>query len=432
VSTNAPAVTLANRYELGAMIGRGGMSQVWRARDTRLERDVAVKILHPGLSSLPLNRERFEREALAAARVSHPNVVAVYDAGEQDGELFIVMECLPGNTLYEEMARGPVGVERARTIALQLLRGLGAAHALGIVHRDIKPGNVLFAADGTAKLADFGIAKFTEAADLTKTGQMVGTAQYLPPERLMGNDATASGDLYSLGVVLYEALAGRRPFDGDTPLALVRAIESSTPTPIGEVRADVDAGFARAIDGATAKDPRQRFESAAAMSAALIGPPPTSSMPATEAFAPPTAPTALMPAMAATAAAAVTTVEPVSAEIMGMTPAATPTGSPVGATAMAPPPPRARSAAWLVGVALACALAAMVAFAVIAAALGARSDRPVDTPSTTVPAPVTSTPVSVAPTTAAPTTVAPAPTTAAPVAPVAPVVPPKGKGKGKG
>jgi serine/threonine protein kinase len=269
VSTNAPAVTLVGRYELGQMIGQGGMSQVWRARDHRLERDVAVKILHPGLSSTPLNRERFEREALAAARVNHPNVVAVYDAGEQDGELFIVMECLPGHTLYEEMARGPIEVERARTIALQLLRGLGAAHALGIVHRDIKPGNVLFAADGTAKLADFGIAKFTEAADLTKTGQMVGTAQYLPPERLMGNDATASGDLYSLGVVLYEALAGRRPFEGETPLALVRAIESTTPTPIREVRTDVDAGFARAIDGATAKDPAHRFESAAAMSAAL-------------------------------------------------------------------------------------------------------------------------------------------------------------------
>jgi len=271
VHANAPAEMLAGRYVLREVIGHGGMSQVWRARDQRLGRDVAVKLLHPGLSSTRINRERFEREALAAARINHPNVVSVFDAGQDDGELFIVMECLPGNTLFDDMARGPVEVERARAIGLQLLRALGAAHALGIVHRDVKPGNVLFAADGSAKLADFGIAKFTEAADLTQTGQMVGTARYLPPERLYGGPATASGDLYALGVVLYEALAGRRPYEGDTPLALVQAITSTTPLPLRSLRADVDTNLAHAVDGAIDKDPDRRFATAAAMSASLIG-----------------------------------------------------------------------------------------------------------------------------------------------------------------
>jgi len=387
VHANAPAELLAGRYVLREVIGQGGMSQVWRARDQRLDRDVAVKVLHPGLSSTRINRERFEREALAAARINHPNVVSVFDAGQDDGELFIVMECLPGNTLFDEMARGPLEVERARAIGLQLLRGLGAAHALGIVHRDIKPGNVLFAADGSAKLADFGIAKFTEAADLTQTGQMVGTARYLPPERLYGGPATASGDLYALGVVLYEALAGRRPYEGDTPLALVQAIASTTPVPLRSLRADVDPNLAHAVDRAIDKDPDRRFATAAAMSASLIG-----TAPATIGSVP-TAP--MLPVTAV--------MEPAPPRTPPQTPRPEPAATPAAR----------RRVTWLVAVILVTALFVGLVLAAIAA--GTADDRPGERQPTTT--------VAVAPsvTVAPPTTTVPTTTPAEP----------DGKGDGK-
>src|SRR5205085_5453763 len=183
--------TLADRYQLRGLIGRGGMGEVWAARDLRLERDVAVKRLSPHLASEPGVRERFEAEARAAAGLNHPNVVAVFDSGEHDGVPFLVMELLPGRTLADELADGPLAPERARRIGAEVAAALAASHAAGVLHRDVKPGNVLLAADGTAKVGDFGIAKSTEGLDLTTTGTIVGTAAYLAPERLAGAPATA-------------------------------------------------------------------------------------------------------------------------------------------------------------------------------------------------------------------------------------------------
>jgi serine/threonine protein kinase len=164
----------------------------------------------------------------SAARLSHPNVVLVFDSGEHEGTPYLVMELLPGRTLADEIARGRLEPERARRIGLEVLGALAASHQAGILHRDIKPGNVLLTADDSAKLGDFGIAKSTENLNLTTTGMIVGTAAYLAPERVAGQSATPQSDLYALGVVLYEALSGRKPFHADTPIALMRAVEDGT------------------------------------------------------------------------------------------------------------------------------------------------------------------------------------------------------------
>src|SRR5436190_16841542 len=186
------------------------MADVYDALDLRLDRPVAVKVLRPQMAANPDVRRRFEAEARAAARLSHPNVVSVFDTGE-DGMPFIVMERLPGETLADRIGRGSVDPDWLKRVAGDILLALQAAHAAGIVHRDVKPGNVLIAANGCAKVADFGIAKSMEAlpgADHTATNMLVGTPAYLAPERIDGRPATAQSDLYSVGVLLYEALAG--------------------------------------------------------------------------------------------------------------------------------------------------------------------------------------------------------------------------------
>ncbi len=260
---------LGDRYEVGPVIGSGGMGVVHRGRDLRLSREVAIKVLPSAGSADPGRRMRFEREARATARVSHPNVVAVYDEGAAGDELYFVMESLPGRTLADELASGTLTGERARQIALDLLAGLAAAHREGVLHRDIKPGNVLMTASGSAKLSDFGIAKVAGATDLTQVGMLFGTAPYLPPERLRGEPATQSGDVYAIGAMLYEALAGRHPFAGDTPVAIATAMAMTTPAPIATVRPDVDADLGRAVDRAISRDPAARFPSASAMADAL-------------------------------------------------------------------------------------------------------------------------------------------------------------------
>jgi hypothetical protein len=228
------------------------MSWVHSADDTRLGRPVAVKLLAPGTAGERDRRVRFQREAHLAARIHHPNVVSIYDAGEEQDELYLVMERLPGLTLAGEMAAGPMAPERVRVLALELLAGLGAAHESGVLHRDVKPSNVLFTADGSAKLADFGIATFTEAGDLTQTAIVLGTLRYLAPERLQGAPATAAGDIYALGVVLREAVTG------------------SVPGAPG-FRSDLDPELDRVIDRAFRFDPAERFVSAAAMAEELSG-----------------------------------------------------------------------------------------------------------------------------------------------------------------
>ena len=259
---------IEGRYEVGALLGRGATGEVWSGRDTRLEREVAIKRLRPDLADDGV-RARFAGEARAAARLNHPSIVAVYDSGEWDGAPYLVMECLPGRTLADELVDGPLPGERAREIALDVAGALDAAHGMGVIHRDVKPGNILFTPEGKAKLADFGIAKSTESMDHTQTGMVVGTPAYLAPERLDGDPATPQSDLYSLGVVLYEAVTGECPFRGDTPVALARAVQATTPIPLRDRLPGTDPRVATAVDAAMAKDPADRPSSAAAMVAML-------------------------------------------------------------------------------------------------------------------------------------------------------------------
>lgn len=267
---------LASRYRIGALLGRGGMAEVYDGYDERLHRAVAVKLLRPDMAADPGIRSRFEVEARAAAGLSHPNLVAVYDTGEDAGTPFIVMERLPGETLADRMAAGPVEQAWLARVAGDVLGALGAAHAAGVVHRDVKPGNILLAADGCAKVADFGIAKSAEvAADVTGTGLLVGTPAYLAPERVEGRPATPRSDLYSLGVVLYEALAGMKPFDGTNSVVTADAVLHHRARPLHELRPDVDPSLVAAIERSMAKDPAARPASARDMADALRGRAPT-------------------------------------------------------------------------------------------------------------------------------------------------------------
>lgn len=258
---------IADRYRLGPVLGRGGMGEVREATDQRLGRSVAVKLLQPSMASDPGARNRFEDEARSAAKLVHPNTVAVFDTGEHEGIPYIVMEYLPGRTLADEIAEGPLAPARVRTVALQVLGALEAAHRAGVIHRDIKPGNILLTTDGTAKVGDFGIAKTAEGLDHTATGMILGTPSYLAPERILGAPATERSDLYATGVVLYEALTGSKPFAARTPLATAAAIQHGDPPPLTDARTGADPGLIAAIERAMAKDPERRFASAAAMAA---------------------------------------------------------------------------------------------------------------------------------------------------------------------
>jgi serine/threonine protein kinase len=226
-------------------------------------------VLRSDLAEQDKLRGRFEREARAAARINHPNVVAIYDIGEDDGVPFIVMERLPGNTLANELANGRLSEARACALGAEVLSAIDAAHQLGVIHRDIKPGNILLDPESHAKVADFGIAKLAEEDSQTTMGMVFGTASYLAPERLAGHIATPASDLYAMGVLLFEALAGRPPFQGDTPLALVESISRGVSDPLGQLRPDVAPAVVAVIERAMRQDPEQRFASAAEMAAAL-------------------------------------------------------------------------------------------------------------------------------------------------------------------
>jgi serine/threonine protein kinase, bacterial len=263
---------LAGRYQVGGRLGLGGMGEVRDGWDMRLNRPVAIKLLHPVFNAQPDIRNRFDVEARAAAALNHPNTVAVPDSGEHDGMPFIVMERLPGSTLADHVARGPLPHPHVRATLDNVLAALTAAHRAGILHRDIKPGNILVGAGGEVmKVGDFGIAKTQEGAH-TLTGQVVGTIAYLSPQRLEGAPASVSDDLYAVGVVGYEALAGHRPFPHDNMAALAHAILHDRPLPLARLRPDVDAALITAIERAMAPDPRQRFGSAEEMRAVLHGP----------------------------------------------------------------------------------------------------------------------------------------------------------------
>jgi len=279
METTGADVLIGERYELGPLLRRGGMADVHSGHDRRLGRPVAIKLLRPDMAERDDVRLRFESEARAAARLSHPNAVAVFDTGEHDSQPYIVMERLPGRTLADVIAEGPVSVDWLLPVATGVLSALGAAHAAGIVHRDVKPGNILLTDDGTAKITDFGIAKSAEmvsgatggAVDLTLTGQLVGTPAYLAPERLAGAPATFLSDLYSMGVVLYEALAGEKPFTGGSFIAVAQAVQNGSHTPLAAARPNLDPTVTATVERALQRDPSRRFESAEEMATALGG-----------------------------------------------------------------------------------------------------------------------------------------------------------------
>jgi serine/threonine protein kinase len=268
------------------------MAEVYEGLDTRLGRSVAVKLLRAEYAGDAARRRGLSAEARAAARLSHPNVATVYDVGEDEGRPCIVMELVTGGTLARRLQDPPMGQEEAVRLITQVLAALDAAHRAGIVHRDIKPGNILLTEDGTAKVADFGIAKALEPApadvDLTVTGEVMGTPRYLAPERAAGEQATVSSDLWAVGVVLYEALTGRPPFDADTPLGLAIAAERGDLVPPEVYRPDLSPALGAVVARALAPRPLERFTSASEMAAALSRA--VADPDHTDAFEPPTAP----------------------------------------------------------------------------------------------------------------------------------------------
>ena len=369
---------IAGRYAVGAELGRGGMARVVAARDLRLHRAVAIKLLPADPSTDPASRQRFIREARSAASFSHPHAVGVFDAGDADGVLYLVMELVDGPSLAAVLAgRHQLEIDEAVRVADQVLQALGAAHRAGIVHRDVKPGNVLITSDGAAKLADFGIAKRLDdlAGKVTATGQFIGTPTYLAPEQVAGQPATAATDLYSTGVLLFEMLAGGPPFDAGNPMATAIAHRDA---PVPDVRArrpDVPTKVAETVRRAMAKDPAARFDSAEEMRAALRGAP---------LLVPPLQPTSQMPA--------------------AQLPAAGRTRSFL-----------ARSWWWLA--------AAGGLLAVVVVAVTQADDPDAGPPATTTAAQPTSTTTAVPTTTAAPTTLAPTTTAPPPTAPASLPVP---------
>ena len=260
---------LAGRYELGVVLGRGATGVVHRGRDRVLRREVAIKLLYPDLARERETSLRFQQEAQLAARIHHPNAVAIFDTGVHEGQPFIVMECLPGETLATRITAGPLPFDEVREIGEQLLGALDAAHQRGVIHRDIKPTNLLLTSTGAIKVADFGIATGADRHARTNVGFVVGTLAYLAPERLRGVSATAQSDIYAAGVVLYEALTGRKPFAGDTAAALLDQISNGAAIDITSLRADIDPALTRVVMRALEKEPGARYDTAAAMAKAL-------------------------------------------------------------------------------------------------------------------------------------------------------------------
>ena len=252
--------TLSGRYRLQARIGAGGMSTVYMAIDETLQRQVAVKLMNREVASDSDQLERFRREARAVAQLSHPHVVGVIDAGEDEGRPYIVFECIPGETLKERIRRcGRLPIAEAVAYAIEIARALGAAHARHIVHRDVKPQNVLLDEEGSAKVTDFGIARTLDEEGLTADGRVLGTTDYVSPEQALGHAVTGQSDLYALGIVLFEMLTGEVPFKGESQVAVaMKHVREDLPD-VQLSRPEISAALAAVIDRATAKRPEDRY-----------------------------------------------------------------------------------------------------------------------------------------------------------------------------
>ena len=280
----AVSLTIGTRlgsYEILEPIGEGGMGEVYRARDARLGRNVAIKTITPRLATDPKVLARFQREARVIASLSHPNVLAIHDVGSQDGIWFLVTELLEGETLRDRIAKGPLSRRTAIEFAASVAQGLAAAHARGIVHRDLKPANIFLLSDGRVKVLDFGLARQTETAtatddtqsqpltDATAAGVVMGTVGYMSPEQVRGLPVDARSDIFSLGCVLYEMLAGRRPFQLPTPVETFAAILNADPAPLAGAGGSVPADLERIVRHCLEKDRNARFQSAQDLAFAL-------------------------------------------------------------------------------------------------------------------------------------------------------------------
>ena len=257
-----------SRYQIGEMIGTGGMADVYIGEDTRLSRKVAVKVLRQDLAKDPSFLSRFKKEALAAAGLNHPGIVAVYDSGEEGANSYIVMELVTGVTLREILMSGPaIEISRSLEIISGVLDALAYSHAHGIVHRDIKPGNVMLTEFGDVKVMDFGIARATDdaGATMTNTWNVVGTAQYLSPEQATGEIADHRSDIYSVGCLFYELLTGQPPFSGDTPVSIAYQHVSGELIKPSLINPELDPNLDRILEVALAKDPASRYQSAQLM-----------------------------------------------------------------------------------------------------------------------------------------------------------------------
>jgi serine/threonine protein kinase/Tol biopolymer transport system component len=271
-------------YEIQSSLGAGGMGEVYRARDTRLDRTVAIKVLPHHLSSNPDLKQRFEREARAISCLNHPRICTLHDVGHQDGIDFLVMECLEGESLAERLRKGPLSLKESLKIGIEICEALEAAQRAGIVHRDLKPGNVMLTKNG-AKLMDFGLAKAavrgagqaasapllsaaqtmseaTPLAPLTSAGMVIGTMQYMAPEQIEGKEADARSDLFALGAVLYEMATGKRPFEGKSQISVASAILEKDPEPMRTLKPLTPAAFERVVSSCLAKNPEDRFQNA--------------------------------------------------------------------------------------------------------------------------------------------------------------------------
>src|SRR4051812_45098254 len=263
--------TLLNgRYRLDAQVGTGGMSTVYRAFDSTLERRVAIKLMHRDIAADTDQLERFRREARAVAQLNHPHIVGVIDAGEEDGRPYIVFEYVEGETLKGRIRRlGRLPVDEAIAYAIEVARALSAAHSRGIVHRDVKPQNVLVDEEGSAKVTDFGIARSMDDSGLTAEGRVLGTTDYVSPEQALGHDVNGQSDIYSLGIVLFEMLTGDVPFHGENQVSVaMKHVREELPD-VKKRRPEISAGLAAILDRMTCKDLRKRYPDARTLEADL-------------------------------------------------------------------------------------------------------------------------------------------------------------------